>query len=88
MFKPQADIVIKSKRRIHTLMYVESHQYTFNPTFCPARKFTPRAADIPSTAAGDTPAVMHAALQPSFMTKALACRTTSRFPPCECCSWL
>lgn len=41
-------------------------------TFCPARKLNPKAADMPSTAAGDTPAVMHAALQPSFTTKALA----------------
>ena len=41
-------------------------------TFCPASKLIPKAADMPSTAAGDTPAVMHAALQPSFTTKALA----------------
>lgn len=41
-------------------------------TFCPASKLIPKAADMPSTAAGETPAVMHAALQPSFTTKALA----------------
>ena len=41
-------------------------------TFCPASKLIPKAADMPSTAAGDTPAVMQAALQPSFTTKALA----------------
>ena len=43
-------------------------------TFWPARKLIPNAADMPSTVAGDTPAAMHAALQPSFATKALACR--------------
>ena len=42
-------------------------------TCCPARKLIPKAADMPSTAAGVTPAVMHAALQPSRTTNALAC---------------
>lgn len=42
-------------------------------TCCPARKLAPSAADMPSTAAGDTPADMHAALHPSLRTKALAC---------------
>lgn len=39
----------------------------------PARRLNPKAADIPSIAAGVTPAVMHAALHPSLRTKALAC---------------
>lgn len=61
---------VRTRREISC--YTTPFDVANHGTFRPARKLIPNAADIPSTAAGDTPAVMHAALDPSFKTKALA----------------